>query len=87
MAALTLSVGPLTSAAQADDTKAAEILTLYAKARGAPETLTNAQRLAFVRDALVAHLRAVAREQRIREEEEAARVVGQTAAAALDWLP
>jgi uncharacterized tellurite resistance protein B-like protein len=85
MASLTLTVGALTSTVTSGDAMATELLDLYAQALGVPANLTNQQRLNFVRDALVAHIRNTARQRRIYNEERPAQIAGQAAAALLDW--
>lgn len=61
MATLTITVGALTSTVNANNTKAAQILTLFVQEMNGPVNGTDQEKLDFVRDRIVAYLNDAAR--------------------------
>lgn len=78
---ITLKTGPLTSTFTAqDDTKAQDILRLFAASREAPAGATNQQLLDYVLARLVEHIVEGARQQKRDEAARAARGESETIA-------
>lgn len=85
MASLTVTVGPVSGSVSADNGKASELLNLYIAARNGPVAGTNAEKLQFVAQSLVAYLRDVARNEHIRQELAAAEQTAINAVTGVDW--
>lgn len=83
MASLTITVGPLTSKIDADNTKANALLTQYAAAIGADGT--NQEKLDAVVRSLVAHMRYEGRRHRHNRAAVDAAAAIQAEIDGLDW--
>lgn len=85
MARLTITAGPISSNATAEDAKAQEVLELFVAHMGGPTSGTNQEKLDFVVAEIIGFLRQVAQEEKRRADLAAARNQIEEALQAIEW--